>query len=160
MSSGAVVQVGQRRACCGARRSRSTDASDRALASASASNSASVIAITLVTSWGRQGWLPRPELAQRHARWWPTGPPQAIGPGRLMGLYELLFRTPRVLWWPGAAERGDLASRRRIKNACRTLDRLLRWGGGLANQSTHHPTKPWPPMSCASADKRHHSRRW
>ena len=52
----------------------------------------------------------------------------AVGQGRLMTLYDQAFgrhgrRVAQVL-----LTRGDLASRRRYQNACRTLEQLLSWG--------------------------------
>jgi len=52
----------------------------------------------------------------------------AVGQGRLMTLYDQAFarhqrRVAQVL-----LTRGDLASRRRYQNACRTLEQLLAWG--------------------------------
>ena len=52
----------------------------------------------------------------------------AIGQGRLMGLYEAAFDRHGETVAQVLLTRGDLASRRRYQNACRTLEQLLGWG--------------------------------
>jgi glutamate 5-kinase len=52
----------------------------------------------------------------------------AVGQGRLMGLYEAAFGRHGVRVAQVLLTRGDLASRRRYQNACRTLEQLLGWG--------------------------------
>jgi glutamate 5-kinase len=52
----------------------------------------------------------------------------AVGQGRLMGLYDQGFASHGRSVAQVLLTRGDLASRRRYQNACRTLDQLLAWG--------------------------------
>ena len=52
----------------------------------------------------------------------------AVGQGRLMGLYDQSFASHGRSVAQVLLTRGDLASRRRYQNACRTLDQLLAWG--------------------------------
>ena len=52
----------------------------------------------------------------------------AVGQGRLMGLYDQSFASHGRSVAQVLLTRGDLASRRRYQNACRTLDQLLTWG--------------------------------
>ncbi|MBM5800254.1 MAG: glutamate 5-kinase [Cyanobacteria bacterium K_DeepCast_35m_m2_023] len=52
----------------------------------------------------------------------------AVGQGRLMGLYQDAFALRGLSVAQVLLTRGDLASRRRYQNACRTLDHLLGWG--------------------------------
>ena len=52
----------------------------------------------------------------------------AVGQGRLMGLYQDAFAIRALTVAQVLLTRGDLASRRRYQNACRTLDHLLGWG--------------------------------
>ncbi len=52
----------------------------------------------------------------------------AVGQGRLMRLYETAFARHGSAVAQVLLTRGDLASRRRYQNACRTLEQLLSWG--------------------------------
>ncbi|MCX5931318.1 MAG: glutamate 5-kinase [Cyanobacteria bacterium] len=52
----------------------------------------------------------------------------AVGQGRLMRLYETAFAEHGTTVAQVLLTRGDLASRRRYQNACRTLEQLLSWG--------------------------------
>jgi len=52
----------------------------------------------------------------------------AVGQGRLMTLYDQAFASHDRCVAQVLLTRGDLASRRRYQNACRTLDQLLAWG--------------------------------
>ncbi len=52
----------------------------------------------------------------------------AIGQGRLMGLYQDAFAVRGLKAAQVLLTRGDLASRRRYQNACRTLAQLFDWG--------------------------------
>jgi glutamate 5-kinase len=52
----------------------------------------------------------------------------AVGQGRLMRLYETAFARHGTTVAQVLLTRGDLASRRRYQNACRTLEQLLGWG--------------------------------
>ena len=52
----------------------------------------------------------------------------AVGQGRLMGLYQDAFAVRGLTVAQVLLTRGDLASKRRYQNACRTLDQLLSWG--------------------------------
>lgn len=52
----------------------------------------------------------------------------AVGQGRLMRLYETAFGQHDTSVAQVLLTRGDLASRRRYQNACRTLEQLLSWG--------------------------------
>lgn len=52
----------------------------------------------------------------------------AVGQGRLMRLYETAFAQHGSAVAQVLLTRGDLASRRRYQNACRTLEQLLSWG--------------------------------
>jgi glutamate 5-kinase len=52
----------------------------------------------------------------------------AVGQGRLMRLYETAFAQHDTTVAQVLLTRGDLASRRRYQNACRTLEQLLSWG--------------------------------
>ncbi|MEA5400529.1 glutamate 5-kinase [Synechococcus sp. BA-124 BA4] len=52
----------------------------------------------------------------------------AVGQGRLMRLYETAFAEHGTSVAQVLLTRGDLASRRRYQNACRTLEQLLSWG--------------------------------
>ena len=52
----------------------------------------------------------------------------AIGQGRLMTLYDQAFAHHGRCVAQVLLTRGDLASRRRYQNACRTLEQLLAWG--------------------------------
>jgi len=51
----------------------------------------------------------------------------AVGQGRLMTLYDQAFARHDRLVAQVLLTRGDLASRRRYQNACRTLEQLLAW---------------------------------
>ena len=52
----------------------------------------------------------------------------AVGQGRLMALYDQAFARHGRCVAQVLLTRGDLASRRRYQNACRTLEQLLAWG--------------------------------
>jgi glutamate 5-kinase len=52
----------------------------------------------------------------------------AVGQGRLMTLYDQAFARHGRCVAQVLLTRGDLASRRRYQNACRTLEQLLEWG--------------------------------
>mgnify|MGYP003904811791 CR=1 FL=1 len=52
----------------------------------------------------------------------------AVGQGRLMTLYDQAFARHQRCVAQVLVTRGDLASRRRYQNACRTLEQLLAWG--------------------------------
>lgn len=52
----------------------------------------------------------------------------AVGQGRLMGLYEAAFADHGVPVAQVLLTRGDLASRRRYRNASSTFEQLLSWG--------------------------------
>ena len=52
----------------------------------------------------------------------------AVGQGRLMTLYDQAFACHGRCVAQVLLTRGDLASRRRYQNACRTLEQLLAWG--------------------------------
>ena len=52
----------------------------------------------------------------------------AVGQGRLMGLYQDAFAVRGLAVAQVLLTRGDLASKRRYQNACRTLEQLLAWG--------------------------------
>jgi glutamate 5-kinase len=52
----------------------------------------------------------------------------AVGQGRLMTLYDQAFAVHDRCMAQVLLTRGDLASRRRYQNACRTLEQLLAWG--------------------------------
>lgn len=52
----------------------------------------------------------------------------AVGQGRLMALYQDAFAVRGQAVAQVLLTRGDLASRRRYQNACRTLEQLLAWG--------------------------------
>ena len=52
----------------------------------------------------------------------------AVGQGRLMALYQDAFAIRGLQVAQVLLTRGDLASRRRYHNACRTLEQLLAWG--------------------------------
>ena len=52
----------------------------------------------------------------------------AVGQGHLMALYQDAFAVRGLTVAQVLLTRGDLASRRRYQNACRTLDHLLGWG--------------------------------
>ena len=52
----------------------------------------------------------------------------AVGQGRLMSLYQDAFAVRGLEVAQVLLTRGDLASRRRYQNACRTLEQLLAWG--------------------------------
>lgn len=52
----------------------------------------------------------------------------AVGQGRLMALYQEAFAIRGLTVAQVLLTRGDLASRRRYQNACRTLEQLLGWG--------------------------------
>jgi len=52
----------------------------------------------------------------------------AVGQGRLMALYQEAFAIRDIQAAQVLLTRGDLASRRRYQNACRTLEQLLAWG--------------------------------
>ena len=52
----------------------------------------------------------------------------AVGQGRLMTLYDQAFSRHKRCVAQVLLTRGDLASRRRYQNACRTLEQLLAWG--------------------------------
>lgn len=52
----------------------------------------------------------------------------AVGQGRLMAMYQEAFACGGLAVAQVLLTRGDLASRRRYQNACRTLEQLLSWG--------------------------------
>lgn len=52
----------------------------------------------------------------------------AVGQGQLMALYQSAFALRGLSVAQVLLTRGDLASRRRYRNACRTLEQLLSWG--------------------------------
>ncbi|MFM7268275.1 MAG: glutamate 5-kinase [Cyanobium sp.] len=52
----------------------------------------------------------------------------AVGQGQLMALYQNAFAIRGLSVAQVLLTRGDLASRRRYRNACRTLEQLLAWG--------------------------------
>ena len=52
----------------------------------------------------------------------------AVGQGRLMALYQDAFAVRGLAVAQVLLTRGDLASRRRYRRACRTLEQLLEWG--------------------------------
>jgi glutamate 5-kinase len=52
----------------------------------------------------------------------------AVGQGRLMALYQEAFAVRGVAVAQVLLTRGDVASRRRYRRACRTFEQLLEWG--------------------------------
>ena len=67
----------------------------------------------------------------------------AVGQGRLMTLYDQAFARHGRCVAQVLLTRGDLASRRRYQNACRTLEQLLAWGVTPVineNDPRHRPT--------------------
>jgi glutamate 5-kinase len=52
----------------------------------------------------------------------------AVGQGQLMALYQDAFAVRGLAVAQVLLTRGDLASKRRYQNACRTLEQLLTWG--------------------------------
>ncbi len=85
-------------------------------------------AIVLVTS-GAVGLGCRTlELASRPSEVVALQAAAAVGQGRLMALYQDAFAVRGATVAQVLLTRGDLASRRRYQNACRTLEQLLGWG--------------------------------
>ncbi|MCT0199665.1 glutamate 5-kinase [Synechococcus sp. CS-1325] len=85
-------------------------------------------AITLVTSGAVGLGCHALKLAQRPGEVVALQAAAAIGQGRLMGFYEASFARHGETVAQVLLTRGDLASRRRYQNACRTLEQLLSWG--------------------------------
>ena len=85
-------------------------------------------AITLVTSGAVGLGCHSLKLKERPTEVVALQAAAAIGQGRLMGLYEAAFDRHGVTVAQVLLTRGDLASRRRYQNACRTLEHLLSWG--------------------------------
>ena len=67
-------------------------------------------------------------LAQRPSEVEALQAAAAVGQGRLMTLYDQAFASHGRCVAQVLLTRGDLASRRRYQNACRTLEQLLAWG--------------------------------
>lgn len=67
-------------------------------------------------------------LAQRPSEVVALQAAAAVGQGRLMALYQDAFAVRGLAVAQVLLTRGDLASRRRYQNACRTLEQLLTWG--------------------------------
>jgi glutamate 5-kinase len=68
------------------------------------------------------------EMAQRPSEVVALQAAAAVGQGRLMALYQDAFAVRGLAVAQVLLTRGDLASRRRYQNACRTLEQLLAWG--------------------------------
>ena len=85
-------------------------------------------AITLVTSGAVGLGCHALKRAQRPVEVVALQAAAAIGQGQLMGFYEASFSRHAVTVAQVLLTRGDLASRRRYQNACRTLEQLLSWG--------------------------------
>ncbi|MEY3463739.1 MAG: Glutamate 5-kinase [Cyanobacteriota bacterium] len=85
-------------------------------------------AIALVTSGAVGLGCSVLELAQRPTEVVALQAAAAVGQGRLMALYQDAFAVRGLAVAQVLLTRGDLASRRRYQNACRTLEQLLAWG--------------------------------
>ncbi len=84
--------------------------------------------IALVTSGAVGLGCQALELAQRPSEVVALQAAAAVGQGRLMALYQDAFAVRGLAVAQVLLTRGDLASRRRYQNACRTLEQLLDWG--------------------------------
>jgi glutamate 5-kinase len=85
-------------------------------------------AIALVTSGAVGLGCSVLEMAQRPSEVVALQAAAAVGQGRLMALYQDAFAVRGLAVAQVLLTRGDLASRRRYQNACRTLEQLLAWG--------------------------------
>ena len=85
-------------------------------------------AITLVTSGAVGLGCSVLAMAQRPSEVVALQAAAAVGQGRLMALYQDAFAVRGLAVAQVLLTRGDLASRRRYQNACRTLAQLLDWG--------------------------------
>jgi glutamate 5-kinase len=85
-------------------------------------------AIALVTSGAVGLGCSALEMTQRPSEVVALQAAAAVGQGRLMALYQDAFAVRGLAVAQVLLTRGDLASRRRYQNACRTLEQLLAWG--------------------------------
>ncbi|MCX5940081.1 MAG: glutamate 5-kinase [Cyanobium sp. LacPavin_0818_WC50_MAG_67_9] len=85
-------------------------------------------AIALVTSGAVGLGCIALEMGQRPSEVVALQAAAAVGQGRLMALYQDAFAVRGLAVAQVLLTRGDLASRRRYQNACRTLEQLLAWG--------------------------------
>lgn len=85
-------------------------------------------AIALVTSGAVGLGCVALEMGQRPSQVVALQAAAAVGQGRLMALYQDAFAVRGLAVAQVLLTRGDLASRRRYQNACRTLEQLLAWG--------------------------------
>ena len=85
-------------------------------------------AIALVTSGAVGLGCVALEMGQRPTEVVALQATAAVGQGRLMALYQDAFAVRGLAVAQVLLTRGDLASRRRYQNACRTLEQLLAWG--------------------------------
>ena len=85
-------------------------------------------AIALVTSGAVGLGCVALEMGQRPSEVVALQAAAAVGQGRLMALYQDAFAVRGLAVAQVLLTRGDLASRRRYQNACRTLEQLLAWG--------------------------------
>ncbi|WP_254993896.1 glutamate 5-kinase [Cyanobium sp. Aljojuca 7D2] len=85
-------------------------------------------AIALVTSGAVGLGCVALEMDQRPSEVVALQAAAAVGQGRLMALYQDAFAVRGLAVAQVLLTRGDLASRRRYQNACRTLEQLLDWG--------------------------------
>ncbi|MCP9883658.1 glutamate 5-kinase [Synechococcus sp. ATX 2A4] len=84
--------------------------------------------VTLVTSGAVGLGCHALQLTQRPTEVVALQAAAAVGQGQLMGLYAKAFAAHGVCVAQVLLTRGDLASRRRYQNGCRTLEHLLGWG--------------------------------
>lgn len=85
-------------------------------------------AIALVTSGAVGLGCARLAMARRPTSVEALQAAAAVGQGQLMALYQDAFAVRGLTVAQVLLTRGDLASRRRYQNACRTLEQLLAWG--------------------------------
>ena len=85
-------------------------------------------ALALVTSGAVGLGCVALEMGQRPSEVVALQAAAAVGQGRLMALYQDAFAVRGLAVAQVLLTRGDLASRRRYQNACRTLEQLLAWG--------------------------------
>jgi len=85
-------------------------------------------AIVLVTSGAVGLGCEALEMAKRPSEVPALQAAAAVGQGCLMGLYQQAFAVRGQPVAQVLLTRGDLASRRRYRSACRTLDQLMSWG--------------------------------
>ena len=85
-------------------------------------------AIALVTSGAVGLGCVALEMVQRPSEVVALQAAAAVGQGQLMALYQDAFAVRGLAVAQVLLTRGDLASRRRYQNACRTLEQLLAWG--------------------------------